>query len=281
MNTKPVTVRNGHCMAALVLALASLAGCGGSSSSDNNSDGATPATAQPAGEVALLFLGNSHTHLHDMPGLVSRLVAAARPTSNVVAATAPGSMFLDERWLDPPSREAFASRAWSSVVLQAQRYSSSGTVDYSTVEAQSWVRSVNEAKAMPVMFPEWPRLGIDETTRIHALHVSIAQAQPACVAPVPQAFDLAATLGVTVPLHESDGNHASAAGALLAAYVLAGTMIGAAPRDAPNLDGVGVDDATQALLKEAAARAIEAEPPWRWCPGAPLVGSSEPRHRTP
>jgi hypothetical protein len=45
--------------------------------------------------------------------------------------------------------------------------------------------------AVPVMFPEWPLQNVAETQRIYGLHVSIAQAQPACVAPVGQAWDLA------------------------------------------------------------------------------------------
>jgi hypothetical protein len=51
------------------------------------------------------------------------------------AVTAPGSEFLDERLSDAPSRDVLASRRWSAVVFQAQKYGSSGQFSCSTAEA--------------------------------------------------------------------------------------------------------------------------------------------------
>ncbi len=109
---------------------------------------------------------------------------------------------------------------WSFVILQAQKYSTSGQFVYSTDEAKELVRISRVQHAVPIMFPEWPRKDIDETQRIFDLHVSIAQSEPACVAPIPQAFDLALARDPTLTLHASDGNHSAPAGAFLAALVL-------------------------------------------------------------
>jgi hypothetical protein len=67
------------------------------------------------------------------------------------------------------------------------------------------------------------------------LHVSIAQSEPACVAPIPQAFDFALARDPTLTLHASDGNHSAPAGAFLAALVLYATITGLSPLDLPAL----------------------------------------------
>lgn len=113
---------------------------------------------------------------------------------------------------------------WTHVVLQAQKYSSSGQFEYSTAEAAALIRLARPCGALPVLFPEGPHLGVSETARIVDLHVSMAQAEPACVAPVGQAFDLAA-------------QHHPALGL-------------------PALDVPGVDVATQALLRAVSADTV-------------------------
>ena len=81
---------------------------------------------------------------------------------------------------------------------------------YSTAEAVQLIRISREQRAVPVMFPEWPRRDVDETQRIYDLHASIAQSEPACVAPIGQAWDLALARDPTLTLHASDGNHSVA-----------------------------------------------------------------------
>jgi hypothetical protein len=119
------------------------------------------------------------------------------------------------------------------------------------------------------MFPEWPRAGVDETMRIYNLHVTIAQDDPACVAPIGQAWDLSLERHPGIGLHASDGNHSNPAGAFLTALVLQATMTGASPLDVPVLDGFGVDADVQALLRQVAADTVQAWPPRQWCPDDP------------
>jgi hypothetical protein len=172
--------------------------------------------------------------------------------------------------VDPATLELFDKRRWTFVVLQAQKYSSSGLFDYPIDGAVALVRKARGSQAVPIMFPEWPRLGIPETQRIFDLHVSIARQEPACVAPIPQAFDLALARHPALRLHDSDGNHSSAAGAFLAALVIAATMTGIAPDSLPALDPFGVDDDTQRKLRGIAAETVVAHPPRQYCPGDPF-----------
>ncbi len=166
---------------------------------------------------------------------------------------------------DAASTALFNSRTWQAVV-QAQRYSSSGAFSYPIEEAVEWVRRTRQIPALPVMFPEWPRRGIDETARIAELHVSIATRQAACVAPIPQAFDLAAARYPALALHAADGNHSAPPGAFLAALMLYATLTGNSTLALPPLDGLGVDGAVQADLRVLADDQLKLVAARRYCP---------------
>ncbi|MFO1249847.1 MAG: hypothetical protein U1E77_01580 [Inhella sp.] len=250
------------CVAALLPALAA---CGGASSGASSAP--LPAPAPVPGERALLFYGNSHTHFNELPALVAELFRQASPGQPVRVAVAPGLLFLDERLSDTASRTLLDSAAWSQVFLQAQKYSSSGTVNYSTEEAKAWIRLVKARGATPVLFPEWPRQGVDESARIYGLHEGIAKAEAACLAPVPQAFDRASAALPALALHAADGNHSSPAGALLAAYVLYASASGQALGSGPALVTSPVAPALQAQLRQLAAQSLAAGPAARaYCP---------------
>jgi len=249
-------------LAALVLLLAA---CGGGG--DSQRGGATSGPPPASADITLLFMGNSHTSVNDLSKMVADMVRAARPGKSVASVEAPGWLFLDERLTDAPSMDLLRSQNWNFVILQAQKYSSSGQVAYSTEEAKELVRRSRTQHAVPIMFPEWPRRGIDETQRIFDLHVSIAQAEPACVAPIPQAFDLALARAPTLTLHASDGNHSAPAGAFLAALVLYATITGQSPLDLPPLAQYPVTVSLQATLRGIAAETVQTVPPRMWCPG--------------
>jgi hypothetical protein len=248
-----------------VLALL-LTACGGGG-------GGTPEAPPPAppvttSDVGLLFMGNSHTSANNLPGMVAAMVRAARPAASVRFLEAPGWMFLDERSVHAPSLQLI-DRSWTHVILQAQKYSSSGLFEYSTEGAESLVRKARGVQAVPILFPEWPRRGIAETQRIYDLHVSIARREPACVAPVGQAWDLARARDPSLTLHAEDGNHSAPAGAFLAALVIAATVGGVDPATLPFLPGFGVEANVQAQLRAVAAETVVVHPPRQLCPSDP------------
>ena len=245
-------------LAAAPLLLAACGGVGGSGDS-----------AATSADVAILMMGNSHTSYNNLPGMVEALVADARAPETVAAIEAPGWMFLDERYRDRPSLALMRAQDWSFFVLQAQKYSSTGCCTYSTAEAEALVRVAREQNAVPIMFPEWPRRDVDETMTIYDLHVSIAQREPACVAPIGQAWDLSLQRHPEIVLHATDGNHSAAPGAFLAALVLAATMTGVSPLDMPELVGFDVTADDQALLRAVAADTVVAWPPRAHCPDDP------------
>jgi hypothetical protein len=250
-----------------------LSGCGGGAPNKDNGleaqsppsvpDASTAATTKAS--VSVLMLGNSHTLANQLPQQLEALLRAGSPGKSVAVVVAPGSMFLDERLADRQSMDLLRSREWTAVVLQAQKYSSSGLYSYSTAEAQALVREARAVKALPVLFPEWPRLGVPETQTIYALHVSIASQQAACVTPIGQAWDLAQARLPTLSLHASDGNHSNAAGAYLSALMLYASISGKSPLGLPALEN-GVEPGLQAQLVKLAAETAQAVSPRQHCP---------------
>src|SRR5689334_7099523 len=230
---------------------------------------APPAPTRTDADVSLLFMGNSHSSYNDLQGMVAEMVRSARPGETIGTVEAPRWMFLEERYYDADSMAVLRGQDWSYVILQAQKYSTSGCCVYSTEEAKALIRAAREQHAVPILFPEWPRRNVNETMTIYNLHVSIAQDEPACVAPVGQAWDLSLQRHPEIALHAADGNHSNPAGAYLAALILAATITGASPLDVPVLPGFGVSANTQTLLRLAAADTVAAWPPRQWCPGDP------------
>lgn len=196
---------------------------------------------------------------------------AARPGRTVAAVMEPSWLFLDDRLRHGPSKDLLASRRWDAVVLQAQKYSSSGNFTYTTWEAAEWARLVRARGAVPVLFPSGP--GATSTRRTRSrIHLSIASQAAACLPPIPHSWDFAFTSDPGLVLHAPDGNHSAPAGALLAAMVIASTLTGDSPAGLPSLPVTGVDEGTQAKLRAAAVRAIAAVvPPRQHCPGDPFL----------
>jgi len=240
-----------------------LAACGGGSLEGEMA--LEPPPVAPAADINVLMMGNSHTTVNRLPQQLEALLRAGLPGKSVAVAVAPGWMFLDERLADLQSLALLRSRKWSVVVLQAQKYSTTGMYHYSTAEAGELVREARKAGALPVLFPEWPRHGVPETDTIYDLHVSIARQQPACVAPIGQAWDLAQDRLPALTLHAADGNHSAMAGAHLTALMLYATLTGNSPLGLPTLDN-GIDGAAQTQLRQVAADAAQAYPPRRHCP---------------
>lgn len=227
----------------------------------------SPAVASvpdPAGDgvLRILFLGNSHTAHHDVPGTVAALIRPGRPGVRVVAVREPSLMHLQERARHRPTLDLIDSRPWDYVVLQAQNYSTSGRYSYPSDGAESLVHRVRQRGAVAVLYAEWARRGIDETGRILDAYGRVAAAGPACLPPVPEAFDRAAPLGLT--LLAQDGNHSSPEGAFLASAVLAGALLDEDVAGLPAVPGISGD--VQRELRGVADAALDRVDPSRRCP---------------
>jgi diadenosine tetraphosphate (Ap4A) HIT family hydrolase len=216
--------------------------------------------AQPV-EFQILLIGNSHSSKNDLPELIQTLIEQAQPGTTVHVHAVPRWGFLADRLIDKVTQKTLDAKAWTHVILQAQKYSSSGRYYYPTDAAEEWIRRVRQSGATPILFPEWARRGNNEEgQRIYELHLQIAARESACVAPVGFAWQLAQLANPSIRLHARDGNHSNANGALLTAFVLYQAITGDPATDLPDIGSVKTDADIQKLLRESASEAHSAKP---------------------
>lgn len=175
-------------------------------------------------ELAILFVGNSHTGTHGVPALVEEFLDSDPSTeARVLLIT---SDFLSTAANNDRLVEEIDSGRWDVVVLQGQEVSQSHTIDYSRAGAIALAQASEAAGSRPMLFSEWSRRDIDETEYIEAIYEQIADASGAEVIPIGRAWDRFLVTAPGYPLWGSDGNHSSPEGALLAAATIAYAIAG-------------------------------------------------------
>ena len=97
--------------------------------------------------------------------------------------------------------------------------------------------------------------------RVHDLHVSIADIQSSCVAPVGLVWDRVISLLPNLELHQTDGNHASDTGNFLTALVFYQTISGNSADLIPFISSINIDAATQELFGQITSEVIAEHPP--------------------
>jgi len=220
--------------------------------------GNTSNSVNPITHYQLLFIGNSHSAFNSLPELVATLIETGLPGKTATSGLAPGFNFLDERLNDGVTLKLLQSRQWTHVILQAQKYSSSGKYFYSTSAAEQWIRRVRTQGARPILFPEWPRRGNKlEGIRVHNLHLSISSREPACVAPIGLAWDESLATYPSIGLHAPDGNHSNLAGALLTAYVIYEVTTGLPASQLPYIPSINISAQTQQVLREVSSEVMD------------------------
>jgi len=247
----------------LLLIIPLLFACKGSDSTGiNNANTEIEVNSSEVVDYEILFIGNSHSSSNDLPGLVATLIETGIPDTSVKSTAAGGWGFLDERLNDGKTNKTLISRPWTHVILQAQKYSSSGLYYYSTDAAQEWIRRIHAKNAIPIMFPEWPRKGnTEEGPRVHNLHVSIASKEPACVAPIGLAWEESIARKPELNLHAADGNHNNLTGALLTAFVFYEVITGQSAAELPYRADINVSEVVQEHLREVANYTVMSYPP--------------------
>lgn len=253
--------------AALSILLMACGGGGGAGVQETVA--ATPPPAPVTGaaaDISMLFMGNSHTSINNVPSLVAAMVRAGKPGKAVSATEAAIWIYLEERANDANSRALLQSQRWTYIVLQAQNYSLSGQVFYPTADEERLVCLSRQTGALPILLAEWPLAGIAETQIILDKYVSIATKEPACVSPNPQAFHLSRARFPAITLHDADDIHSVHAGTLLASPIFYATMTGASPLELPIIGGINEDADAQAKLRGVVNETVQTSAPRLWCP---------------
>lgn len=205
-------------------------------------------------------MGNSHSAANGLPALVSLMIRQGQGLPAVGWQLAPGYRFLSDRLNDGESLPLLIGNDWTHVVLQAQKYSTSGLYYYPTDAAEEFIRRARAQGAQPILFPEWPRRGnTEEGPRVHRLHLEIASREAACVAPIGLAWEASLASRPALVLHDPDGNHSNLNGAVLTAYVLYEVITGQAAEQLPDMPALGVSPDIQRHLKTIASSVVASD----------------------
>jgi len=209
----------------------------------------------------ILIFGNSHVRSHNLAGVLQDLIKAGRPKATVQKVVASGSTFLDERLESNRDLLLLQSNNWTHVILQGQKYSTTGLYSYPIDASLIWLRAVKAQRATPILFPEHGQQGNDtEGSRVYLLHQSIVAIEPGCVAPVGLAWDNLRPLDPDIELHEADGNHAALAGVFLTALVFYQSITGNNAELLPFQPNIALTEPQQLLLRQVAAATLQQHP---------------------
>lgn len=234
---------------------------------------ATPACSgdsEPA--VRVLFVGNSYTHVNDLPGMV-RSLAASVDRRVEVGMRAPGGWWWRDHASSAQTTDVIADGDWDYVVLQEQSIAPADrdlARRASHPAAELLSRTVVGNGGQVVLFLTWghrngsPELGHSTYSAMQVdladSYLAFADSLLAEVAPVGMAWWMALAERGDIDLYQADGSHPSLAGSYLAAAVIAAVVLDV---DAESFDAsLGLDEGNAEALRGFAARAVSGEVPW-------------------
>lgn len=212
-----------------------------------------------AADLRILFIGNSHTQ--NSPELLGKLFTILHPEKKVWMARTMGGFLVGH------SNNEFTLKflrygKWDFVVLQGQKYSTSGKYHYPIDGALKLAEiAEGEVGAKVILFPEWSRKNMkDEYLRINKIHSEIAGHNKAAIAPIGLAWEKVTDSIPNLKLYEPDGNHATSLGHFINAIVFYRMIMGAPVELAKLKTGPKASSLSQLELR--IAETIESEVPF-------------------
>jgi len=113
------------------------------------------------GELAVLFIGNSHTSVHNIPGLFSRIVEASGRVPKVkTGIVSYGGYGLPTHWNDGNALRAIRKAKWDYVILQGQSGSSVFCSKQMSDAVGLFAREIRGMGAEPILYMTWVRADI-------------------------------------------------------------------------------------------------------------------------
>lgn len=209
----------------------------------------------------ILIFGNSHVRSNNLPEIIRQLISAGMPDAGVELKLALGIRYLDERLQTTADLALLQSADWTHVILQGQKYSTSGLFSYPVTDTLTWLKAAKAQQTTPILFPEHGQAdNAAEGKRVHELHQSIAETEPACIAPIGLAWDKLKAQEPLMQLHQADGNHAALAGSFLTALVFYQSITGNNAELLPYLSQIDLPQQQQQLLRQIAAATLQSNP---------------------
>ncbi len=184
--------------------------------------------------MKILFIGNSHTYMNDMPALVRRMVENATGEKCDVVMLAYSARSL--KW--HMEEEYFSERfnilhgGYDYCVIQEQAHPMTDEADTITYTSKI-IELCEKAKTVPVIFETWAEKVMPENqAEMNRRYRSLSKEKGALLAPIGEVWsaakeELQERFGAD--LYFKDGAHASAIGDYLIAMVLTKALTGKLP----------------------------------------------------
>lgn len=185
--------------------------------------------------MKVLFIGNSHTYMNDMPELARRMIESATGESCTVSMLAYSGRSL--KW--HMEEEYFSERfnilhgGYDYCIIQEQAHPMPDEQD-TISNAARIIELCKRAGTKPVIFETWAEKKKPENqVEMNRRYQSLSETQKVLLAPIGEVWSKTmkelADLGVD--LYFRDGEHASAVGDYLVAMVLTRTITGKLPAE--------------------------------------------------
>jgi len=187
----------------------------------------------PAAALNILFIGNSLTANHNLPGMVRELIAAPDAGPAHVVALTRGGYGLEDHWNLTNAPQVIALGEWDLVILQQGPSATEGRpslLEYSR-RIDERVAAIGGRTALYQVWPSSARAfdydGVCESYRRAAEQIG------GVLFPAGEALRLCAQRHPEIPLYRGDGFHPTVEASYLAALVMAGQITGQSPLTLP------------------------------------------------
>ncbi len=185
--------------------------------------------------LQVLFVGNSHTYLNDMPGILAALVDAEDRGFRLKTEQSTGKgVSLEWHWHNPSTREMIADRRWDFVVLQDRSGGPLEEFESFRQHARLLHEEIKKQGAGTIFFMTWANRARPETQAVLTdAYEKIAAELGAILTPVGRAWEKVLRFKPAFDLYHRDGRHANPVGSYLTACVFYAVLFGASPEGLP------------------------------------------------
>ena len=194
--------------------------------------------------LRVLFIGNSHTFMNDLPVVFGKLVRSNEPGRELAITDVTfGGITLADHLRDGTAARVIARERWEYVVLQERRFTPAEDPAGFRASVVAFDALIRRAGAKTVLY-EVPRADENPGTS-HARYVDAAATAHAILVPAAVAWSRALTADSKLRLYQADGYHPTPTGTYLTACVFYTTLLHRTPEGLPPLGMVPADVAAE------------------------------------
>jgi hypothetical protein len=224
-----------------------------------------PAAAEEPAAQRVLFIGNSLTLAHDLPGMVAALSRAAGDTPPFeVGTVAYGNFGLQDHWARKEAVRTISAGGWSYVVLQQGPSSLPKNREGLLSWTRRFTRQIRKIGARTALYMVWPsRERSGDFDAVVASYAAAAREVDGVLLPAGEAWRAAWQAHPEVELYGEDDFHPSLLGSYLAAVVVYSGLSGRDPIGLPTTlelawGTVKVPEGLASVAQQAAREALSA-----------------------